>query len=83
MDDSVFGWSRGRPNAARRFDLVALFRCRHLAWGIAAFPVATALAARRELERLLHAAAGDGRPRLALVATVSSCHGIIDLFEAG
>lgn len=83
MDDAVFGWIRSRQGAAGRIDLTALFRCRHLAWGIAAWPARLAVQAFRDLELTLAAARGDGRPRRLLVATVSSCHGIVGALEIG
>lgn len=76
MDAAVFAYARERRRAMAPFDLVEVFRCRHLAWGIAAYPARTAVLAARRLDRLLQAVRRGGGHRRLLVATVSSCHGI-------
>ena len=80
MDEAVFGWARGAARAGTPYDLVELFRCRHYAWGIATFPAALGVRAARRLDRLSLGIRGRA-PRRVLVATVSSCHGIANLFQ--
>ena len=61
----------------RRIDHVEIFKSTHRAWGVATLPV----------KRLLHArarvitAVQQERIRTLLVATVSSCHGLLGLME--
>ncbi|MDZ4803610.1 MAG: hypothetical protein SGI90_01950 [Candidatus Eisenbacteria bacterium] len=83
MDEAVFAFARNEAGAGRSFDDVQVFRCRPLAFGIAAWPTRQAVVARGRLEGLLAAAAGNLRTRRMLVATTSSCHGVVDLLEVG
>jgi hypothetical protein len=82
MDEAVFAWARRSAAAGAPMDDVRVFRCRHHAFGISAWPVAECVAARVGLDRMLGAAdrAAD-RPRRLAVATTSSCHGILDVLE--
>lgn len=81
MDDAVFAWARSRRAAGLPIDLVEVFRCRHYAWGIAAYPARLAVRAGERLERLLTATRPGSATRRLLVATVSSCHGIMNGLE--
>jgi hypothetical protein len=73
MDEAVFAYARDEAGAGRPFDDVQVFRCRPLAFGIAAWPTAQAVRVRDRLDAV--------RPRRLLVATTSSCHGVADLLE--
>lgn len=81
MDDAVFAYARARRGAGEPYDLVEVFRCRHYAWGIAAYPARLGVMAAVRLARAQAAAGQDGRPRRLLVATVSSCHGVMSGLE--
>ena len=78
MDDALFAYARRMRGVGHAFDLVEVFRIRHLAWGIAAFPARLAVAAAHRLDRLAQAGGG---PRRLLVGTVSACHGIATALE--
>lgn len=80
MDEAVFAWARGKARTGTPFDAVELFRCRHHAYGIATFPAALGVRAARRLDRLGRRMR-ERAPRQVLVATVSSCHGIANLFQ--
>ncbi|HEX7880777.1 MAG TPA: hypothetical protein VF720_15295 [Candidatus Eisenbacteria bacterium] len=88
MDEAVFAFARDEAGEGRPFDEVTVFRCRPLAFGIAAWPTAHALRVRDRFDRLLAMWAPEGLadgvvPRACriLVATTSSCHGVADLLE--
>jgi len=59
-------------------DEVAVVTCQHLEFGVGTIPFAEIFA---ELDRLV--AASQGNERVLAVATVSSCHGILDAFRTG
>jgi len=82
MDEAVYAFARSRAAAGEPCDLVEVFRIRHFAFGVGAFPAARAVAARERLDRLLDAPPA-GRPRRVLVGTVSSCHGVMNRMEIG
>ena len=82
MDEAVFAFARNEAGAGRSFDDVQVFRCRPLAFGIAAWPTRQAVVARRRLDLLVKRSL-VGRYRRVLVATTSSCHGVVDLLEIG
>jgi hypothetical protein len=79
-------WELGeivRAAAARApapYDEVALFTCRHFAYGVGTIPVADLARARRRLASRLRAP-GAGERR-ALVGTVSACHGVVAALAA-
>jgi hypothetical protein len=64
----------GAKRAGAAYQQVALFTCRHFAFGIGTIPVADLARARQELTRALRA---DPAPRRVLVGTVSACHGVL------
>ncbi|HYM26964.1 MAG TPA: hypothetical protein VET66_02355 [Steroidobacteraceae bacterium] len=64
----------GAARAPMPYQHVALFTCRHFAFGIGTIPVAEMARARLELTRALRE---DGSPQRALVGTISSCHGVL------
>lgn len=55
----------------------AVFHSKHYAWGIAALPAQALAEARDRIQATLPAAGGD-----YLVATVSSCHGVVGRLSA-
>ena len=81
MDDAVFSdsrlKSRGRP-----YDLAFVFRCRHYAWGVGTYPASLAVRAGNRLENRLRNLPA-GRDLHVLVGTVSSCHGVLNVFKVG
>jgi len=84
MDEAVFAFTRQEAGAGRPLDDVQVFRCRPLAFGISAWPTRQAVAARERVDLLMGAAhASEARSRRILVATTSSCHGVVDLLEIG
>ncbi|HEV2239203.1 MAG TPA: hypothetical protein VGR57_21285 [Ktedonobacterales bacterium] len=64
----------GAARAATPYQQVALFTCRHFAFGIGTIPVAELARARLELVGRLRA---EDVPRRVLVGTVSACHGVL------
>ncbi|HEY7982794.1 MAG TPA: hypothetical protein VID73_01420 [Ktedonobacterales bacterium] len=64
----------GAARAATPFHQVALFTCRHYAFGVGTIPVAELARARLDLAAALRA---DAAPRRVLVGTVSACHGVL------
>jgi hypothetical protein len=82
MDEAVFAWARRSAAAGSPLDDVRVFRCRHHAYGVSAWPVAECVSAREGLARLIAAVErAPHRPRRLAVATTSSCHGVLDLLE--
>ncbi len=84
MDEAVFAFARREAGDGRPLDDVQVFRCRPLAFGISAWRTRQAVAARVRLDGLMASRGAGVAPRLrVLVATTSSCHGIVDLLEVG
>ncbi len=83
MDEAVFEFARRRAGDGAPCDLVEVFRIRHHAFGVAAFPTTAAVAARERLDRVLDRVEAGGRGARVIVATVSSCHGVMDVMEVG
>ena len=81
MDEAVFSFARGEAGSGRPFDDVQVFRCRPLAFGISAWPTSQAVAARERLDLLMGGTTRAQRSCRVLVATTSSCHGVVDLLE--
>lgn len=78
------GWDLGetlrqfvaqRPHCAQS---AAIFTCLHFGYGIGTIPVRELLGAR---ERLRETAERGALPHRALVATVSHCHGVVNILE--
>jgi hypothetical protein len=72
-------WELGelvRAGAARAtaYQHIALFTCRHYAFGIGAIPVTELVRARLDLVSALRA---EHAPQRVLVGTVSACHGVL------
>ncbi len=65
--------------SGRAVDTAVLFVSRHRAWGVATIPVRTFLDALHRVRTRL--AASDSSVLRVLVATVSSCHGLLGLLE--
>lgn len=82
MDEAVFAFARREAGEGRALDDVQVFRCRPLAFGISAWGVGQMVGARERLDLLLTRSV-VGSTRRLLVATTSSCHGVVDLIEVG
>ena len=65
----------GAARAPQPYASVALFTCRHFAFGVGAIPAAALVRARRELAATLRREGAD--EHRTLVGTVSACHGVL------
>lgn len=81
MDEAVFSYARRSAAAGTPFDDVRVFRCRHHAFGVSSWPVKECVAAREGLRQVARHPGPGQRTRRLLVATTSSCHGVLDILE--
>ena len=71
-------WEMRETVAGLGAEALATFQCRHLSFGVGVIPMADLYAGAR----LVDSAVASGSKRVG-IATVSSCHGLVDLIELG
>jgi hypothetical protein len=78
MPAAIAGYADAERAAGRPVAGPVVFHCSHRAYGVGMVDTAAAVAADQ-----LVSAAGEGGPAAVLVATVSHCHGAVNLLSLG
>ncbi len=78
MDRTADGLAEALGAVGQPVDVVELFHCHHVGYGVGGYPLARLPAAAHTLAR----AAGRASGMRALVGTISHCHGALNLLRA-